>query len=115
MINKQNQIIRKKFSKQRNVVSESKTTAKQELHNLKYSINENHQIEKQLYFTDSETTSPAPIKRKRWIIKLLHKQANTFVQLKLTNKTHWNLHINSHTSQKWFEVKITQKTQYFHS
>ena len=56
---KQKQSIRKKFSKQRNAVSKSETTAIQELHNLKDSINKNYQTDDQLYFTDSETTSPA--------------------------------------------------------
>ena len=67
IFNKQKQIIRKRFSKQRNAVSESETTAKQELHNIKDSINKNHQIDDELYFTDSETTSPASIKGKRKI------------------------------------------------
>ena len=35
IINKQKQIIRKRFSKRRNAVSESETSAIQELHNLK--------------------------------------------------------------------------------
>ena len=65
IINKQKQTIRKKISKRRNAVSESETTAIQKLHNLKDSINKNHQIDDQLYFTDSETTSPASIKGKR--------------------------------------------------
>ena len=38
IISKQKQIIRKRFSKQRNAVSESETGAIQELHNLKDSI-----------------------------------------------------------------------------
>ena len=67
IINKQKKIIVKKFSKQRYTVSESETTALQELHNLKDSINKNHQIDDQIYFTDSETTSPASIKGKRRI------------------------------------------------
>ena len=65
IINKQKQIIRKKFSKRRKAVSESKTTAIHELHNLKDSVNKNHQIDDQLYFTDSETTSQASVKGKR--------------------------------------------------
>ena len=47
VINKQKQIIWKRFSKQRNTLSESETTAKQKLHNLKDSINKNHQIDNQ--------------------------------------------------------------------
>ena len=81
-------MIRKRFSKRRNAVSESETTAIQELHNLKVSINKNHQIDDQRYFTDSETTSPASVKGKRKKKDLLHKQINTFVQLESTNKTH---------------------------
>ena len=83
---KEKQIIRKRFSKRRNAVSELETTAKHELHNLKNSINKNHQIDDQLYFTDSETTSPASVKANKK--KLLHKQTNTFVQLESTNKTY---------------------------
>ena len=67
IINQQKQIIRKKIVKRRNAVSESETTAIQELHNLKDSINKNHQIDYQIYFTDSETTSPASRKGKRRI------------------------------------------------
>ena len=67
IINKQKRIISKRFPKRRNAVSESETSATQELHNSKDSINKNHQIDDQLYFSDSETTSPASIKRKRRI------------------------------------------------
>ena len=67
IIKKQKQIIRTRFSKRRHAVSESETTAIQELHNLKDSINKNHQIDNQIYFTDSDTTSPASIKGKRRI------------------------------------------------
>ena len=67
--NKQKPIIRKRFSKRKNAVSESETTAIQELHNLKDSINKNHQVDDQLYFTNSETTSPASVKGKRKIKK----------------------------------------------
>ena len=45
IISKRKQIIRKRFSKRRNAVSESETTAIQELHNLKDSMNKNHQID----------------------------------------------------------------------
>ena len=55
------------FLKQRNAISESETTAIHELHNLKESINKNHQIVNQIYFTDSETTPSASIKSKRKI------------------------------------------------
>ena len=69
VINKRKQISRKRFSKRRNAVSESETSAIQELHNLKDSINKNHQINNQIYFSDPETTSPASIKGKRTIKK----------------------------------------------
>ena len=88
IINKQKQIVKKRFSKRRNAVSKSETTAIHEPHNLKDSINKNHQIDDQLYFTDSVNTSPASVKGKREIKKLLHKQTNTFVQWESTNKTH---------------------------
>ena len=55
IINKHRQVIRKRFSKRRNAVSESDTFARHELHNLKDSINSNHQIDDQLYFNDSDT------------------------------------------------------------
>ena len=57
IINKQ--FIRKRFSNQRNAVSESETTNIQKLHDLKESINKNYQIDDQIYFSDSEATSPA--------------------------------------------------------
>ena len=88
IINKQKQIIRKRISKRRNAVSESETTPIQELHNLRDSINKNHQVDDQLRFTDTETTSPASIKGKTKNINLLHKQTNTLVQLESTNKTY---------------------------
>ena len=62
VISKQKQIIRKRFLKRRNAVSES--SAIQELRNLKDSIKNNHQIDDQLYFLGSETTSPTSITRK---------------------------------------------------
>ena len=62
LISKQKQIIRKRFSKRRN--AESETTAIQELNNLNDSINKNHQNDEQIYFSDSETTSPLSIKGK---------------------------------------------------
>ena len=63
-INKLKQITRKRFTKRRNAVSESETSSIQELHNLKDSINKNHQNYGHIYFSDSETTSPASIKGK---------------------------------------------------
>ena len=65
LINKQKQNIRKRFSKRTIALSESETTAIQKCHNLKDSTNKNRQIDDQLYFTDSETKSPASKKGKR--------------------------------------------------
>ena len=79
IINKQRQVIRKRFSKQRNAVSESDTFARHELHNLKDSINSNHQIKYQLYFTDSETPSPASVKGKQKIFKKSATKTNQYV------------------------------------
>ena len=67
IINKQKQTIRKRFSKLRNAASKSETSEIQKLHNLNDSINKTHQIDDQLYFTDSETTSQASIKGERRI------------------------------------------------
>ena len=97
IIYKQKQIIRKRFSKQRHTVSESETTAIQELHNLKDSINKNQEIDDQTYFTDSETTSPASIKEKRRI-----KNCYTNKQIRLFN---WNQpirHIESYTLKQLY-------------
>ena len=88
IINKRKQISRKRFSKRRNAVSESKTSAIQELHNLKDSISKNHQNNNQIYFSDPETTSPASIKGQRTIKKVILKQTKRSVQLESTNKTH---------------------------
>ena len=67
IINKQKQTIRKRFSKRRNAVSESETTAIQEFHILKDSIIKTHQTDFQIIFSDLETTSAASIKGKRRI------------------------------------------------
>ena len=48
-------------------MSESETTAIQQLHNLKDSIKKNYQIDDQIYSTYSEITPPASIKEKRRI------------------------------------------------
>ena len=90
--NKQNQITRKRFSKRRNAVSESETSAIQELHNLKDSINKNHQIDNQLYFTDSETTSTASVKVEQKI-----KNFYTNKTIRLYNWDQPIRHIENHT------------------
>ena len=50
IFNKQKQIFRKRFSKQGTAVSQSETSAMQEIYNLKDSINKNHQIEDKFTF-----------------------------------------------------------------
>ena len=80
-----------RFSKQKNAVSESETAAIRELHNLEDSKNKNHQIDDQLYFTDSETTSKSSVKGKR------KKSCYTNKPLRLYN---WNQpirHIENYT------------------
>ena len=63
IINKQRQITRKRFSKNRNAFSESEAS------NLKESIEKNCPIHDQLYFSDSETTSNSSKRGKRRIKK----------------------------------------------
>ena len=57
IINKQRQITRKSFSKNRNAFSESEANSLDELYKLKESIDKSFPIHNQLYFSDSETTS----------------------------------------------------------
>ena len=66
---KQRQITRTRFSKRRNAVSESESSNLEELYRLKDSINKNYQVNDQLYFSDSETTSQSSIQGKRRIKK----------------------------------------------
>ena len=63
-ITKQKQMIRKRFSKQRNAVSESDTNTIQKRQELKYSIYKNNPIDDQKYFSDSEATTLSSIKVK---------------------------------------------------
>ena len=88
IISKQKQNIRKRFSKQRNTVSKSETSEIQEFYKLKDSIDENHQVNDQLYFSDSEITSQSSIKEKRRMKKDIYKQTSTPLQLETTKKTH---------------------------
>ena len=66
---RQRQITRKRFSKNRNVFSESETNSLDELYKLKESIDKNCPIHDQLYFSDSETTSNSSKRGKRRIKK----------------------------------------------
>ena len=92
IINKQKQIIIKRFSKRRNAVSESETSDIRKLHILKDSINKNHQIDDQIYFSDSETTSPASIKG-----KLRKNKSYTNKPIRLYNWYRPIRHIENHT------------------
>ena len=68
-LNKQRQITWKRFSKNRNKISESEANSLDELHKLKESLDKNCPIHDQLYFSDSETTSNSSKRGKRRIKK----------------------------------------------
>ena len=90
-INKQRQITRKRFSKNRNMFSESEANILDELYKLKESIGSNCPIHDQLHFSDSETTSNSSKRGKRRI-----KKHNKHKPLHLYN---WNQpirHIDSY-------------------
>ena len=57
IICKQRQIIRKKFSKQRNAVSESEVSNLDAVCKLEETVNKNNPVHNQLYFSDSQATS----------------------------------------------------------
>ena len=57
ILNKQRQITRKRFSKNRHGYSESEANSLDELYKLKESIDKNCPIHDQSYFSDSETTT----------------------------------------------------------
>ena len=69
IINKQRQITRKRFSRNRTAFSESEASNLDELYKLKESIDKNCPIYNQLYFSDSETTSNSSKRGKRRIKK----------------------------------------------
>ena len=79
IINKQRQITRKRFSKNRNAFSESEASSLDELYKLKQSIDKNCPIHFQLYFSDSETTSNFKFikKRKKKNKKAIQTQTST--------------------------------------
>ena len=79
ILNKQRQITRKRFSKNRNAFSESKASNLDELYKLKESIDKNCPIHDQLYFSDSETISNSSKRGKRRIKKQYkHKPVNLY-------------------------------------
>ena len=91
LLTKQKQIINKRFSKRQNAVPESETDTKQELQDLKNSINQKNPIEDQIYFSDSEATTPSSIKGKRKINK---SYTNTPIRLKKSTRLYdWNQQI----------------------
>ena len=67
IITKQKQVIRTRFSKQRNAVSESDTNTLQELQEKKDSLNKNNPIDDQMFFSDSEAITTSSKKGKRKI------------------------------------------------
>ena len=69
IINKQRQITRKRFSKNRNAFSESEGNSLDELYKIKESIDKNCPIHDQLCFSDSETTSNSSKRGKRRLKK----------------------------------------------
>ena len=82
VLSKQKQITRKRFSKRRNAVSQSKVSNLDALYKLKDTKNKNHPVHDQLYFSDSETTSHSSKKGKRRI-----KKINKNIPVRLYN---WN-------------------------
>ena len=88
IISKQRQIIRKRFSKRRNAVSESEVSNLDALCKLKETVNKNYPVHDQLYFSDSETTSHSSKQGKRRIKKTYKNKTSTFIQLEPTNQTH---------------------------
>ena len=70
ILSKQRQITRKTFSKLRNAVSESEVSDLDALYKLKDTVNKNHPVHDQLYFSDSEATSRSSKQGKRRIKKI---------------------------------------------
>ena len=70
ILTKQRQITRKRFSKRRNAVSESEFSNLYALYKLKDTVNKNHPVHDQLYFSYSEATSHSSKQGKRRIKKL---------------------------------------------
>ena len=70
IISEQRQIIRRRFSKRRNAVSESEVSNLDALCKLKETVNKNYLVHDQLYFSDSEATSDSSIQGKRRIKKI---------------------------------------------
>ena len=62
-------IIKKRFSKQRNAVSDSETNTIQELQDSKDTLNMNNSIKDQIYFSESEATTLSSILGKHKIEK----------------------------------------------
>ena len=57
ILSKQKQFTRKRFSKRRNAVSESEVSDLDALYKLKDTVNKNHPVHDQLFFSDSEASS----------------------------------------------------------
>ena len=63
-IPKQKQVVKRKLSKTRNAVSETDATTKQELQDLKDSIDKNNPTTTKNIFLNQESTTPSSIKGK---------------------------------------------------
>ena len=85
ILNKQRQITRKKISKRRNAVSESEVSNLDALYKLKDTVNKNHPVHDQLYFSDSEATSHSSKQGKRRIKR--YAQMNQYVYTVGTNQS----------------------------
>ena len=70
ILSKKRRITRKRFSKRRNAVSESEVSYLDALYKLKDTVNKNHPVHDQLYFSDSEATSHSSRQRKSRLKKI---------------------------------------------
>ena len=70
IISKQSQIIRKRFSKRRNAISESEVSILDALCKLKETVNKNYPVHDQIYFSDSEATPHSSKQGKRRMKKI---------------------------------------------
>ena len=70
ILSKQRQTTRKRFSNRKNAVFESEVSDLDALYKLKDTVNKNHPVYDQLYFSDSEATSHSSKQGKRRIKKI---------------------------------------------
>ena len=84
-MSKERQITRKKFSKRRNAVSESEVSHLDALYKLKDTVNKNHPVHDQLYFSDSKATSHSSKQGKKRIKR--YTKINQYVYTDGTNQS----------------------------